>query len=147
MSVSNCGLVLLTGATGYVGGRLLQVLEQRGYRVRAMARQPEHLQPKVAPSTEVVQGDVLDIESLRRALANEDTACALTHWSDAVPTAGYPDPLPHAHYGKRLYDSMASSGRVLVRVTVTGTVDWRTAASKVMVSPACGSSSARRRVS
>ena len=31
-------LILLTGATGYVGGRLLKMLEQRGYRIRCMAR-------------------------------------------------------------------------------------------------------------
>ncbi|RME66285.1 MAG: SDR family oxidoreductase [Caldilineae bacterium] len=73
------GLVLLTGATGYVGGRLLQALEQRGYRVRAMARRPEYLQPKVAPGTEVVQGDVLDSESLRRALAGVQSAYYLVH--------------------------------------------------------------------
>ena len=34
-------LVLLTGATGYVGGRLLPVLERAGVRVRCMARRPE----------------------------------------------------------------------------------------------------------
>ena len=33
----NNRFILLTGATGYVGGRLLKILEQRGYRVRCMA--------------------------------------------------------------------------------------------------------------
>lgn len=37
-------LILLTGGTGYVGGRLLQSLEEGGYRVRSMARRPEALQ-------------------------------------------------------------------------------------------------------
>ncbi len=73
------GLILLTGATGYIGGRLLPVLEQRGYRVRAMARRPEFLRPKVAPDTEVVQGDVLDIDSLRRALEGVHSAYYLVH--------------------------------------------------------------------
>jgi uncharacterized protein YbjT (DUF2867 family) len=73
------GLVLLTGATGYVGGRLRQALEQRGYRLRAMAQRPEFLRPKVAPTTEVVSGDVLDIESLRRALAGVQSAYYLVH--------------------------------------------------------------------
>lgn len=38
--------VLLTGATGYVGGRLLKALERKGVRVRCLARRPEFLRPK-----------------------------------------------------------------------------------------------------
>ena len=34
-------LIMLTGATGYVGGRLLKKLELRGFRIRCMARNPE----------------------------------------------------------------------------------------------------------
>jgi hypothetical protein len=41
--------VLLTGATGYVGGRLLKVLEGRGLRVRCLARRPEALRAGIAP--------------------------------------------------------------------------------------------------
>jgi len=73
------GLILLTGATGYIGGRLLAALEDRGYRVRCMARRPEYLEPKVGPDTEVVRGDVLDPESLRWACENVDTAYYLVH--------------------------------------------------------------------
>lgn len=73
------GLVLVTGATGYVGGRLLLTLAQRGYRLRAMARRPEYLRAKVAPDTEVVQGDVLDIESLYQALEGVEAAYYLVH--------------------------------------------------------------------
>ncbi|HKY46749.1 MAG TPA: NAD-dependent epimerase/dehydratase family protein, partial [Acidimicrobiia bacterium] len=54
------GLILLTGATGYVGGRLLQALQQRDHGVRCLARRPEFLEPKVGPATEIVRGDVLD---------------------------------------------------------------------------------------
>ena len=61
--------VLLTGATGYVGGRLLPLLEQAGVRVRCLARRPESLRSKVGPQTEVVAGDVFDEASLERALA------------------------------------------------------------------------------
>ena len=35
-------LILLTGATGYVGGRLLAALESAGHRLRCLARRPEH---------------------------------------------------------------------------------------------------------
>ncbi len=76
---SESPLILLTGATGYVGGRLLQVLEQRGCRVRCLARRPDFLAPRVAASTEVVRGDVLDRESLQTALGGVDVAYYLVH--------------------------------------------------------------------
>jgi nucleoside-diphosphate-sugar epimerase len=41
--------VLLTGASGYVGGRLLPRLERRGLRVRCLARRPEFLADRVGP--------------------------------------------------------------------------------------------------
>ncbi len=72
-------LVLLTGATGYIGSRLLPLLQQRGVRVRCLARKPEKLQPQVADSTEVVKGDVLDRESLDQALSGVTTAYYLVH--------------------------------------------------------------------
>jgi uncharacterized protein YbjT (DUF2867 family) len=72
-------LLLVTGASGYVGGRLLRALEQRGERVRCLARRPHDLQARVAPSIEVVGGDVLDAASLERALAGVDTAFYLVH--------------------------------------------------------------------
>ena len=72
-------LIMLTGATGYVGGRLLQMLEQHGYRVRCMARRPENLVPRVGPSTQVVKGDVLDLDSLQSALKGVSVAYYLVH--------------------------------------------------------------------
>lgn len=71
--------VLLTGASGYVGGRLLKLLENRGYRVRCVARRPAVLEAKVGPSTEVVAGDVLDPPSLDAALRDIDVAYYLIH--------------------------------------------------------------------
>jgi len=72
-------LVLLTGATGYVGGRLLSVLEQRGSRVRCLTRRPEAMQGRTGPNTEVVAGDVLDPSSLSAALTGIDTAYYFVH--------------------------------------------------------------------
>ncbi|HEV2130113.1 MAG TPA: NAD(P)H-binding protein, partial [Longimicrobiaceae bacterium] len=72
-------LLLLTGATGYVGGRLLRVLQERGYRVRCLARQPEYLQPRLQPGSEAVRGDLLDEGSLASALQGVDTAYYLVH--------------------------------------------------------------------
>src|SRR5512146_82331 len=71
--------VLLTGATGYVGGRLLKALEQRGLPIRCLARHPEFLKSRVAANTEVVQGDCLDRASLPAVLSGMDTAYYLVH--------------------------------------------------------------------
>ncbi len=73
------GLVLLTGATGYVGGRLLAELEAQGCAVRCLARRPEYLAGRTAARTEVVSGDVLDEASLERALRGVDAAYYLVH--------------------------------------------------------------------
>ena len=71
--------ILLTGATGYVGGRLLKALERQGHVVRCLARQPAFLQPRVGPHTEVVAGDVLNPASLDVALRGVHTAYYLVH--------------------------------------------------------------------
>lgn len=71
--------VLVTGATGYIGGRLLPVLESAGVRLRCLARQPAALASRVAPTTEIVAGDLLDTASLDRALAGIDVAYYLVH--------------------------------------------------------------------
>ena len=72
-------LVLLTGATGYIGGRLLKGLEKTGWPVRCLARHPEFLQQRIASSTEVVQGDCFDQASLPPAMAGVHTAYYLVH--------------------------------------------------------------------
>src|SRR6476660_3040669 len=78
------GRVLLTGATGYVGGRLLRKLEESGRLVRCMARRPEVLSGRAADQTEIVHGDILDPDSLHEALAGVTTAYYLVH-SRAAP--------------------------------------------------------------
>ncbi|HSC51466.1 MAG TPA: SDR family oxidoreductase [Gaiellaceae bacterium] len=69
--------ILLTGATGYVGGRLLTALLERGEDVRCLARRPEAVPPR--PGLEVVAGDVLDADAVRRALEGVDVAYYLVH--------------------------------------------------------------------
>ncbi|WP_153558821.1 NAD(P)H-binding protein [Roseimaritima sediminicola] len=71
--------VLLTGATGYVGSRLLERLEHEDVRVRCLTRHPERLAEDVAASTEVCGGDVLEPDSLGPALEDVDTAYYLIH--------------------------------------------------------------------
>jgi uncharacterized protein YbjT (DUF2867 family) len=71
---SPSGLVLLTGATGYVGGRLLRRLEECGRPVRCLARRPEFLKGRAGASTEAVAGDLLDAPSLEPAFRGVSTA-------------------------------------------------------------------------
>ena len=71
--------ILLTGATGYIGGRLLHALETAGYRVRCLSRHPETLSQRVAQTTEVVKGDVLDAPSLAPSMVGVHTAYYLVH--------------------------------------------------------------------
>jgi uncharacterized protein YbjT (DUF2867 family) len=72
-------LILLTGATGYVGGRLRLALEAAGRPLRCMARRPDHLRDRVGPATEVIAGDVHEPASLGPALRGVDTAYYLIH--------------------------------------------------------------------
>jgi uncharacterized protein YbjT (DUF2867 family) len=72
-------LILLTGATGYVGGRLLTALRAAGHPVRCLVRRPEFLAHRVDSGTELVKGDCLDAASLPPACAGVHTAYYLVH--------------------------------------------------------------------
>ena len=71
--------VLLTGASGYVGGKLLPRLQSRGLLVRCLARRPDRLKPLVPHGTEVIAGDVMDRASLDAAMPGIHTAYFLVH--------------------------------------------------------------------
>jgi uncharacterized protein YbjT (DUF2867 family) len=75
----NRPLILLTGGSGYVGGRLIPLLEKQGVKMRCLARSPEKMRSRMQPATEIVQGDVLDAASLDRALQGALTAYYLVH--------------------------------------------------------------------
>jgi uncharacterized protein YbjT (DUF2867 family) len=81
--------VLLTGASGYVGGRLLPRLEKRGLRVRCLARRPEFLAGRVGPRTQVVEADVLREATLRAALEGVDTAYYMVHSMGSASQQGF----------------------------------------------------------
>jgi uncharacterized protein YbjT (DUF2867 family) len=73
-------LVLVTGATGYVGGRLVPRLLEAGYQVRCLVRDPARLQGRSwLEQVEVVQGDVLKPETLSTALQGITAAYYMIH--------------------------------------------------------------------
>lgn len=71
--------ILVTGATGYVGGRLRRRLEENGRRVRCLTRRRTGLASQAGAATEIVEGDVLDARSLGRGLAGVESAYYLVH--------------------------------------------------------------------
>src|SRR3954470_7579605 len=74
-------LILITGATGYVGGRLIPRLLEAGYRVRALARgKPQRLADRPwYEQIEVAVADALMPETLAEAMAEVDVAYYLVH--------------------------------------------------------------------
>jgi uncharacterized protein YbjT (DUF2867 family) len=72
--------ILVTGATGYIGGRLVPRLLEMGFRVRCMVRDPSRLQGRPwHDAAEIVAGDVLQPETLAPALEGVATAYYLVH--------------------------------------------------------------------
>jgi uncharacterized protein YbjT (DUF2867 family) len=78
--MTRSGPMLVTGATGYIGGRLVPELLAAGYRVRAMTRTEGWLRDvSWADQVEIVTADASDPASLRAALSGVDTAYYLIH--------------------------------------------------------------------
>jgi uncharacterized protein YbjT (DUF2867 family) len=103
--------ILLTGASGYVGGRLRPALESQGHEVRCLARRPELLRSKVGPATEVVPGDVLDRPSLDAALRGMDVAYYLVHSMGASGPFEEADRQAARHFGEAA--KAAGVGRIV----------------------------------
>ena len=79
--------ILVTGGTGYVGGRLIPRLLEAGFKVRAMARSPERLLCRPwgrHPAIEVVAGDALDREAFVEAARGCGVAYYLIHSMNAA---------------------------------------------------------------
>jgi uncharacterized protein YbjT (DUF2867 family) len=72
-------LILLTGATGYVGGALLSLLEARGLPVRCLVRHPGRIATSRPATTGLRVADLLDKASLPAVLEGVDTAYYLIH--------------------------------------------------------------------
>ncbi|MBY5162689.1 NAD(P)H-binding protein [Salsipaludibacter albus] len=71
---------LVTGATGYIGSRLVPRLLDAGHPVRVLARTPSKLDDVPwRDDVEVVEGDLTDVDSLREAFADADVVFHLVH--------------------------------------------------------------------
>src|SRR4051794_40504415 len=73
---------LVTGATGYIGGRLIERLVAEGRGVRALARDPGRFRP--VPGVEAVTGDLVADSGLAAALDGVETAYYLVHSMEGV---------------------------------------------------------------
>ncbi|WP_399684915.1 NAD-dependent epimerase/dehydratase family protein [Xenophilus sp.] len=82
---STAGLCLVTGANGHLGNTLVRALLARGHAVRAGVRRMEDRQPLEGLPCERVRLDLLDADSLRRALMGVDVlyqvAAVFRHWA------------------------------------------------------------------
>lgn len=82
-------LCLVTGATGYIGGRIVNQLLNKGFKVRVMARYPDRLRDMPWYSqVEIIQADALDPLTMREALSGVDIAYYLIHAIDQGPNFG-----------------------------------------------------------
>lgn len=72
--------ILVTGSTGYIGGRLINPLLDAGYNIKVLTRNASHLTGRSwLDQVDVVEGDVLDADSLAIAMQNVDVAYYLVH--------------------------------------------------------------------
>ena len=73
--------ILLTGPTGFIGGRLLYALDQEGFRVRCLVRMSEELVVKrpLKQEPEVAYADLLEPDTLPKAMEGMDAAYYLVH--------------------------------------------------------------------
>jgi uncharacterized protein YbjT (DUF2867 family) len=80
MENKNRPLILVTGATGYIGGRLIPRLLEMGYRVRCLVRDPARLEGRPWQcAVEIVAGDILQPDSLAPAMQGVSAAYYLVH--------------------------------------------------------------------
>ncbi len=105
-------LILVTGATGYVGGLLVPLLLEAGYRVRCLVRDPVRLADRPwRDSVETVKGDVLQPDTLAPALSGVRTAYYLVHSLGAGSDFGERDMMAAQYFAAAAED--AGVGRIV----------------------------------
>ena len=102
--------ILVTGATGYIGGRLVPLLLASGHDVRVLVRDADPIRGRPwERDVEVVRGDLLKPETLGPAVAGMDAAYYLVHsmygGEDFAACLLYTSPSPRDQRGSRMPSS------------------------------------------
>jgi uncharacterized protein YbjT (DUF2867 family) len=109
--------ILVTGATGYIGGLLVPRLLERGHRVRCLVRDPAGLERHAwASDVEAAQGDLLQLESLASAFQGVDAVYYLVHsmgGEGRPPVAGFAQRDRHAASNAALIAAEHAVGRII----------------------------------
>ncbi len=105
------GLILLTGASGYVGCRLGERLVESGRRVRCLVRRRQALPRHLAEAAEIIEGDVLDAAALARAVRDVEAAYYLIHSMGAPGDPAGKDRLAAAGFARATLQ--AGVGRII----------------------------------
>ncbi|MHC4121175.1 MAG: SDR family oxidoreductase [Planctomycetota bacterium] len=99
--MSDASLLLVTGATGYVGGQLIPRLLKKGYTVRVLVRDSSKLAGKSwSPKVQVSVGDVLEPDTLGPALSGVDVAYYLIHSMTGGPDFAQRDLTAARNFGQ-----------------------------------------------
>ena len=122
--------ILVTGATGYIGGRLVPQLLSKGYRVRCLARDPERLRGRHwTGEVEVFAGDVVDlfVDGFLRDLVEEPAGDeVLQQQAEDSGELGDVEPLPAKHSKEpqpRLVAKQPVEGRRITHINKSTSVD------------------------
>lgn len=87
MTSAGCDPVLVVGASGFVGGRLVHALLADGHAVRCLARTPSKVDTLAALGCEIVAGDVSDPASIQRALKSVRSVYVCMHTLSPQPAS------------------------------------------------------------
>jgi uncharacterized protein YbjT (DUF2867 family) len=110
--IPEAGIVLVTGASGYIGGRLVNELLARDYKVRVSVRGNAEHYRELWPQAEVVEADVLNDESLQNVLKGVHIAYYLIHSLLLGPGQFYDADIRAAHNFRRAAED-SNVGRII----------------------------------
>lgn len=148
--------VLVTGATGYIGGRLVPRLLEQGYAVRVLVRDASRIAGRSwSDQVQIAQGDLLDSSSLEGVFDDIDAAYYLVHSMGAGRAYGQRDPetaetfcraasgLRHVIYlGGLLPESATSSKHLFLRAETGRILAAHMPTTELRAGPIIGSGSA-----
>src|SRR3989454_3185196 len=100
----------VTGATGFIGGRVTRQLVDAGHEVVAIARNPERAKDLVSLGVDVRPGDITDPDSLRRPMAGVGGVFYIAGWYKIGSKGRAPGARINVAGGRNAVDSMRARG-------------------------------------